>query len=223
MAFVLLGCALTGGTVYAVSLRVAPDASHQTAGLLGSQESGDALESILLLEEPPFRHQWGRLELVAEEQPPAPLVISVPPMRIVASPPPDQDRPRKRRPRAPIEGNGILSAPVADDMPQGVMAQFKASPTPTAEESLPHVPVRQQISDVMGSIRTSVQTCYDRGMVPGRVVLTITVEGSSGRVTHADVSATSSTAQCIQRLARTLRFPRFAKEQMVIQYPYSFR
>jgi len=103
----------------------------------------------------------------------------------------------------------------------GVMARFKAVPEPV--ENLPETPDRDDITRVMSSIRSKVQDCYDTGMVPGQVDLTLTVAGDNGSVKDARVSATSSTATCIRRVARTLRFSRFARDTVTIRYPYSFR
>ena len=60
-------------------------------------------------------------------------------------------------------------------------------------------------------------------MVPGEVVLHLTVAGSSGRVIRARTSEATGTATCIRRLARGLRFPRFSRRQITIRYTYDLR
>ena len=75
----------------------------------------------------------------------------------------------------------------------------------------------------MQSVRGEIQRCYDQTMVPGRVDLRLTVAGDTGRVVDAEVSADSSTAECIQELAATLEFPRFAQHSTTVHYPYTFR
>jgi hypothetical protein len=136
------------------------------------------------------------------------------------------------RPVPVVATSGIRATPrpipivaeASDDDSEGVMARFKAPPKPeVAQPTLPEAPDREEIAKAMGSIRREVQQCYDRGMVPGQVVLTLTVSGASGRVIKASVDETSSTATCIRKLARKLRFPRFSREQVTIHYPYSFR
>jgi hypothetical protein len=88
---------------------------------------------------------------------------------------------------------------------------------------LPELPQRTNVQRVMRSIRQRVQACYDRGMVPGNVVLDITIGGLSGKVVRSRVSAKSSTAECIESLVERLRFPRFARSQATIRYRYSFQ
>jgi hypothetical protein len=161
---------------------------------------------------------WGELEVmdqraeptdteadeneVVKEDKEEPRVIVTPPIKLTASSAP----PPERR--------------------SGVMARFRA-PTKVswkAERSdLPVVPERDDVFRVMRSIRGAVQQCYDTGMVPGEVTLTLTVSGQTGTVQQAEVSETSSTATCIRRLTRRLRFPRFAKHKITIEYPYFFK
>jgi hypothetical protein len=109
----------------------------------------------------------------------------------------------------------------------GVMARFNAAPAEPEpqepEEILPELPDRFEITRVMDSIKRLIQRCYDNTMVPGRVDLSLIVEGQNGRVVKTTVSETSSTAICIRRLARTLQFPRFSRSQMIITHPYTFR
>ncbi|MCA9670356.1 MAG: hypothetical protein KC503_32395 [Myxococcales bacterium] len=92
-----------------------------------------------------------------------------------------------------------------------------------AKSNLPELPRRADVGRVMQSIRQRVQLCYDRGMVPGSVVLDITIAGASGKVVGSSVSAKSSTADCIERLVERLTFPRFARSRATIRYPYSFQ
>ena len=115
----------------------------------------------------------------------------------------------------------------------GVMASFEAEPEeypePDEEEqveggpTMPEMPRREEVAQVMNSIRRLVQRCYDTSMVPGQVDMTLTVEGRTGRVVKTHVSERSSTAICIRRLARTLRFPKFSRTQITIEHPYTFR
>jgi hypothetical protein len=116
----------------------------------------------------------------------------------------------------------------SEDPASGVMARFQATPKEEAEpepaaKPLPETHGRGEITKVMGSIHRSIQRCYDTGMVPGRVALTLTIAGQTGKVVKTDVSEESSTAVCIQRLAQNLQFPRFARDQVTVSYPYSFR
>ena len=94
---------------------------------------------------------------------------------------------------------------------------------PEPEEQLPDTLDRLSIASTMASMRQGVQRCYDSGMAPGRVNLRIAVFGETGRVAHATVDATTGTARCIRQLARELRFPRFARSTLTVQYPYDLR
>jgi hypothetical protein len=189
----------------------------------------------------PAKQVWGRLDLFEEaaaaeiEEPIAEIPrIVVPTIHITAPAPGVQVSGIRATPRPVpvVESNGIRATPrpipivaeLSNDDSPGVMARFKAPPRPVvAEPTLPEAPDREEIAKAMGSIRREVQQCYDRGMVPGQVNLTLIVIGSTGRVIKASVDETSSTATCIRKLARKLRFPRFSREQVTIQYPYSFR
>jgi hypothetical protein len=156
-----------------------------------------------------------------EAEPETPPKIVAPPLKIVGSVPSSEASPRPRR---RFNVGEVPPAPAADDAPRGVMARFKAPPKPPAPvEQLPAVPERDAIAKAMSSVRTKVQQCYDQGMVPGTVDLTLTVAGRTGKVKEASVSPTTSTASCVLKLARGLRFPRFAQDEITIRYPYTFR
>ncbi len=131
----------------------------------------------------------------------------------------------KKAAQQPASAEGEANSPLT----HGVMARFDApdeeaeSESDEAKELLPALPQRSEISRVMSSIRQPIQRCYDLNMVPGKVDVKLTVEGRSGRVLKSDISGESSTANCIRRLAESIRFPRFAKDQIAIHYPYYFR
>jgi hypothetical protein len=91
------------------------------------------------------------------------------------------------------------------------------------ESGLPERPRREQVARTMATIRRGVQRCFDLKMVPGEVVLHLTVAGSSGRVIHTRTSEATGTATCIGGLSRRLRFPLFARERVTIRYTYNLR
>ena len=131
------------------------------------------------------------------------------------------DRPRRAR----RHNVGQVDAPAEPAPTAGVMARFQAPPErkPRTRADIAEVPNRDTVAGVIGSARAQIQECYDRGMVPGDITLTLTMAGASGHVERAAVSDSSSTASCIRRVARQLRFPRFAREHITIRYPLSFR
>lgn len=208
-ALFVVGLAAAGSTVYAVMLRATTEEPS-------TNETVAAARPAVPLSSP---RTWGRLVVLDEPtvEPLPAAVIRTPPLVIAGNPYPMGTEPARARPVRSV----VQPAVMAPEPGHGVMARFKAAPP--AKPDLPETPDRDAIAKVMGSVRHEIQQCYDRGMVPGQVDLVLTVEGESGEVQKARVSATSSTATCIQRLARTLRFPRFAKESITIRYPYSFR
>lgn len=226
-SWLVIGLIAVAATVYALAVRgpssteapsiqppsVAPTAAHTPT----DKEAAD-----------PVITRWGELVAMADtaqdtpQEAAEPPKITAPPLKIVGTVPSTEATPRPRR-RFNV-GEVPPPEPPADDAPRGVMARFKAPPKPPAPvEQLPAVPERDAIAKVMGSVRTKVQQCYDQGMVPGTVDLTLTVAGQSGKVKDASVSPTTSTASCVLKLARALRFPRFAQDEITIRYPYAFR
>jgi hypothetical protein len=133
--------------------------------------------------------------------------ILVPPMIIEARIPRSWRHPRRPVRRVLVAARAPLAPPVE----------------PEAQELLRETLDRASIASTMQSIRRGVQQCYDVGMMPGRVNLRLAVYGQTGRVAAATVDTSSSTGRCIRKLARGLRFPRFARTTLTIQYPYDLR
>jgi hypothetical protein len=221
-AFLVIGLAVAGSTVYALVLRNTAAPTIDTTAV----EAPLHATSVALTPRVEPR-TWGRLVMVDHPKPaPGPgfnVVIRTPPLVINADPQPVKTH-KVASAKAPAAVTEAVASPGKLEGTGGVMARFKA---PAAEkpqdEGLPPAPDRTQIAGVMGSVSDEIQRCYDRGMVPGQVDLVLTVAGDTGRVERASVSANSSTATCIQRVAQTLRFPRFAKDRITIRYPYRFR
>jgi hypothetical protein len=218
-ALFLIGLAVAASTVYAVVLRATTEetvASTEEAVATARQPATPVSPRL----EP---RTWGRLVVLDEPtvEPAPAAVIKTPPLVIAGNPDALSGEPPKARPVRSVARTAARPTIAPPEPGHGVMARFKAPPP--ASSGLPETPDRAAIARVMGSVRHEIQQCYDRGMVPGQVDLVLTVEGESGEVQKARVSATSSTATCIQRVARTLRFPRFAKDSITIRYPYSFR
>jgi hypothetical protein len=225
----VFGMIIAGSTVYALVLRTRPDARRQTV-----EEATAPVKVVRAAVAPsPVPRVWGRLvkmelpeEPTGEAAPAKKLTITTPMIHITAGPEPTRrtEAPPRRRAKARPAAVAKPSVGPAGQLPpdgSGVMARFKAVPKP--KENLPEAPDRVDIVRVMGSVRGKVQDCYDTGMVPGQVDLLLVVAGDTGRVKRAKVSADSSTATCIKRVAQTLRFPRFSRDKVTIRYPYAFR
>lgn len=231
-ALILTGCIIMASAVYAVTLQHWPlPPSPETASeqSLAPVAQRAPLSTIVTR---PVMVTWGDLELV--EHPMEQTAVAVD--RFAGHHDhhdhpdypghPDHSEHLGRDRAASVRPPRLLAALPAERSTSGVMARFTAPPRqPVAarRSNLPAILTRDDVYRVMTSIRRAVQQCYDTGMVPGEVNLTLTVAGQTGRVRKANVSETSSTATCILRLARTLRFPRFARESITIQYPYLFK
>lgn len=235
---ILVGCVVAASAVYALTVTLHPRGPLNAR--IERQEHKEPLKSgveVALAPRIPTKQIWGRLDVfeeasASEIEPSADIPRIVVPTIHITAPTSGVSSGIQATPRPipVVASNGMQATPrpipvVAEPSDSaGVMARFKAPPKPqVAESTLPEAPDREEIARAMGSIRREVQQCYDRGMVPGQVKLTLLVSGSNGRVIKASVDETSSTATCIRKLARKLRFPRFSREQVTIQYPYSFR
>lgn len=140
---------------------------------------------------------------------------------------------RRRRRRA--AGSGLRRGSAAargSDGYRPVMASFEAPEQPVADRAhepqpqgptLPELPTRQQVASVMSRASSAVQRCYDAAMVPGEVTVVLQVRGDSGRVASVEASAGQQTGSCVTRTLKKLRFPRFARRETTIRYPYRFR
>ena len=109
----------------------------------------------------------------------------------------------------------------AEHVPAGVMARFANSAT-ADEDLVPQLPNKFGVAGVMRSARSRVQRCYERGMVPGLVVVSMTINGT-GRVIGATVSPSTSTATCVRAEVAKLRFAPFRRSRTSVRYRYHFR
>jgi hypothetical protein len=91
----------------------------------------------------------------------------------------------------------------------------------------PEVPAREQIVAAMRGAQTPIRGCF-----PGRdgiVKFSVTVRGSDGTVTEATVSggdfaaevAGSDDEECALHIVRGITLPRFTRETLTFEYPYS--
>jgi hypothetical protein len=229
--FFLVGCAIVASGVYALT-HYDPGATDTV--VLDEPVAARVVQSRTgpRTAQPPM-NQWGRLD-VLEEEPTGTVAVGLP--LVTVEPSPRIRRAQKpNRPQRVAALNNDEATPPEPSEPSE--PSERSEPPERSEPSEPSEPVarpeekkllrenldRETVSHVMHSIRRAVQQCYDSGMVPGTVNLKLTVSGRSGRVLRSYVDESSSTARCIQQLASQLRFPRFAKPLLTIEYPYSFR
>jgi len=90
------------------------------------------------------------------------------------------------------------------------------------QASLPDRPARSAVRQVLGSLNGTVRRCG--GEPYDRLVVELTVAGSTGRVTSARTvdaaHAGTPVGACAARAVKLARFPRFEKDQVVIKYPF---
>jgi hypothetical protein len=87
---------------------------------------------------------------------------------------------------------------------------------------LPLKPPRSSVRQVMGSLHQTVRRCG--GEPYQRLVVELTVSGSTGRVTAARtvdrIHAGTSVGACAAQAVRLARFPKFQRDEVVIKYPF---
>ena len=123
---------------------------------------------------------------------------------------------------------GVARAPIApppvdhQPTPTTQAPQPPTQPTQPRQPRLPDLPTRADIVRVLGALRPRVERCgTSASSSNARVIATVT--GSSGRVTSVSStgSASASERQCVERIVRTARFPRFRRQSLDVDYTYA--
>jgi predicted Zn finger-like uncharacterized protein len=111
------------------------------------------------------------------------------------------------------------AAPTAAATPAA--ATSSASDLPS---DLPESPSRDETLAAMRGVEAAVRACNTGPeATTGTAEVALTVAGSTGRVTTANVTGiTGNVGSCIARAVRNARFPRFSKPTFSIKYPYRF-
>jgi hypothetical protein len=160
----------------------------------------------------------------------------------LTAPPPQRDEPALVRHWGEVVLVGPESAPSAVARGTSEQAPFRVGPAravpeclddedtavaqasqPSAEAAPGQVPSPDEIGRAMHALLPAVQRCYDTGMVPGRIELTLVVSGQTGRVLDSSVSDGSSTGRCLQQLGQRVRFKPFGQGRFTLRWPFSFR
>lgn len=90
-----------------------------------------------------------------------------------------------------------------------------------ADSSLPETPPRAAVQSALNAVQGAVSAC-GQGQ-HGMATVAITVSGSTGRVTGANVTgqfAGTPVGSCVARAVRGATFPRFQRATMIINYPF---
>lgn len=114
----------------------------------------------------------------------------------------------------------ILPPPTIVDLPTPT-SNLGHAPTPN-QGNLPDLPTRSDIVRVLGGLRPTVERC-GTGTATTNVRVIATVTGASGHVSQVSStgSASASERQCVERVVRTARFPRFRRQSLDVDYTYA--
>jgi len=126
----------------------------------------------------------------------------------------------KPAPKAPPSDRSI------DDLLDTAVAKKAGAPAPAAAPVGADSPSRNDVVASMRKIESEVKACAagEAAPVSGIAYVAITVAGSSGKVTSAEVKGlTGEVGSCVARVARTATFAPFAKEKFSVTYPYRFK
>ncbi|MDH5676149.1 MAG: zinc-ribbon domain-containing protein [Myxococcales bacterium] len=94
-----------------------------------------------------------------------------------------------------------------------------SSSAPAANANLPKQPSRSEVISAMNGVKGAVQACA--GGASGTAMVNITVAGSTGRVTSAQVSGvTGAPGSCIAKAVRKAKFPKFSQSVFKVNFPF---
>lgn len=85
----------------------------------------------------------------------------------------------------------------------------------------PEMPSRGDVVSAMQGVQSAVSACGNGE--PGTATVAVTITGSTGRVTVANVSgqfAGTPVGSCIARAVRGATFPRFTRPTFTVNYPF---
>ena len=147
--------------------------------------------------------------------------------------PPTQDLPRNppnnppaERPARPAEGSidELLQDALGSNPTKRAAEPARGNerdPEPPAADNLPETPSRDAVATALRSVQGAVSNCGNGQS--GTAMVVVTVSGSSGRVTNAQVQgqfAGTPVGSCVARAVRGARFPRFSRSNFSVTFPY---
>ena len=111
-----------------------------------------------------------------------------------------------------------------DDLLDGALngsGKTKGAAPAEVDSSLPEKPSREQVVSSMNSVRGDVAAC-GKGGAGGVAIVAVSVAGSSGRVTNAQVvsGATGPAGSCIAQAVRKAQFPKFQSNVFKVNFPF---
>ncbi len=123
---------------------------------------------------------------------------------------------------APVSSKPKQSAEdrsIADLLDSAAASKGSAS---SSTSNLPQTPSKSQVRSALSSVRGAVKQCG--GGESGVVNTSITVAGSTGRVSNVSVSgkyAGTSVGSCVARAVKRAKFPKFKQSSLKIGFPFS--
>lgn len=126
----------------------------------------------------------------------------------------------KPAPKAPAADRSI------DDLLDIAVTKKGGAAAPAAAPSLAEAPSRGDVLTSMRRIESEVRACAAGEATPvtGTANVAITVIGSTGKVTSAEVTGlTGQVGSCIARVARTATFAPFTRDKFSVTFPYRFK
>jgi hypothetical protein len=129
----------------------------------------------------------------------------------------------------PCDGTVIAASPPSSTAPPLLVDRARCGAAPAAAAApasdLPEVLSAEQVRDALRPVGDRVQVCFESFGVPGRADVAIDVAGD-GHVRYAEVRgelADTPTARCILEAVKNVKFPRFRRAGMQIDYPFILR
>ncbi len=92
--------------------------------------------------------------------------------------------------------------------------------------SLPQTLSRTQVKRIMSKADAKVKRCYQQHKKAGLLRVSVSVSGSTGKITSASIRGKfkgTPTASCALRAIRSLKFPKFSNPSQSFTYPFLLR
>lgn len=119
-----------------------------------------------------------------------------------------------------------LDDPLSSLLGAGRKSRGSSSSARESAASLPKNLSRSQVKRVMARANSKMKRCYHKYKNAGLLRVSVSIKGSSGRITSARVRGKfkgTDTARCALRAVRRLRFPKFQNPTQSFTYPYLLR
>jgi predicted Zn finger-like uncharacterized protein len=106
-----------------------------------------------------------------------------------------------------------------DSALSGKSAKRTTKSAPAPSENLPKQPSKSEVLKAMGGVKGAVSACA-KGQ-NGVAIVNVTVAGSTGRVTNAQVEGiTGPAGSCIAKAVRRAKFPKFQQSTFKVKFPF---